>query len=551
MNKAFYDELGTALDGRQVSERELAKLKHDLCKKHGVTKPPTNIDILTRLPHLRLQTKPMRSQSGVTPIAVMTKPTRCPHGKCTYCPGGPGSTFGDVPQSYTGNEPSTMRAIRNKYDPYLIVMNRLEQFILLGHTPDKVELIIQGGTFPALDKEYQESVIENCLKAMNDFGRALYDDRGFNHQRFQELFLLPADPRDAEREQQVQANLLTLKKQSTLEKEQERNEQAKIRCVGLTIETKPDWGLLTHGNEMLRLGCTRVELGVQTVYDHVLQAVNRGHTMKETYESFATLKDLGFKICAHVMPGLPNTSYDEDVEALKQQFKDTRLRPDLLKIYPCHVAPGTPLYYQWKKGDYNALKAKEAAHMIAAFKPHIPPYCRVQRVLRDVPTKFWADGVEFTNLRQYIHQHLKPPCKCIRCREPKTQQIDENAIQLNVLEYEASGGKEYFISLDDTTNDFIIGYCRLRVPQQSLRKEITKTSALIRELHVNGSAVAIGNKGTIQHRGYGAQLLQKAEQIAHEQGRNKIVVISGIGVRRYYRKKGYEKDGPYMSKTLS
>jgi elongator complex protein 3 len=551
MASGFYAEMAEELKKRKLSMKEMTKLKHKLSEKYNLKHVPTNIEIFTHIPSSNLQTKPMRSQSGVTPIAVMTRPARCPHGKCTYCPGGIGSAFGDVPQSYTGNEPSTMRAIRNNYDPYLIVMNRIEQFVLLGHNPDKVELIIQGGTFPAEDIAYQESVIEDCFKAMNDFSEFFFDNNAFNFDKFKDVFELPGKIGDETRSTSIRKKLLKLKKESTLEKEHERNETAKIRCVGLTIETKPDWGLLQHGNEMLRLGCTRVEIGIQTIYDHVLKKVNRGHDMNDTYQSLQVLKDLGFKICAHMMPGLPDTTIEQDLTGLNALFTDERLRPDLLKIYPCHVAPGTPLYYEWKKGNFSPLHAEEAAKMLAAFKENIPIYCRVQRVLRDVPTKFWSDGVEFTNLRQYIHNKYKPKCKCIRCREPKNKDIDYDAIKENLLEYDANGGKEFFISLDDTTHDFIIGYCRLRFPGVSLREEITPDSAIIRELHVNGTAAPLGSSGKVQHRGFGKKLLERAETIAKNAHKKKMIIISGVGVREYYRKFGYVRDGPYMVKLLA
>jgi elongator complex protein 3 len=546
--EAFYKELEEGIKGKDLTVKELTKLKNSLCKKHGITKVPTNIDILIRT-NAKLITKPMRSQSGIIPIAVMTKPHACPHGKCTFCPGGIGSPYGDVPQSYTGNEPSTMRAIRNGYDPYLIVMNRLEQFVLLGHNPQKVELIIQGGTFPALDHEYQESVIEDCFKAMNDFSELFFTPE-FDFERFKEFFELPRDKRDKELALKIQDKLLAIKKKTTLEEEHLKNETTAIRCVGLTIETKPDWGLLEHGNHMLKLGCTRVELGVQTVYEHALKSTNRGHTVADTIKSMRILKDLGFKINAHLMPGLPGVTYDEDLAGLKQIFTDPDYRPDLLKIYPCQVAPGTPLFYKWKKGEFKPIDADTAAKMLSNFKETIPEYARVQRILRDVPTKYWADGVEFTNLRQYIHHKYKPKCRCIRCREPKKKAIDYDSVEMKVMEYDASNGKEFFISFDDVKNDLILGFCRLRFPSASMREEITTTSAIIRELHVNGMAVAIGAIGDVQHKGYGGKLLAKAEEIARSAGKKKMVVISGVGVREYYKKKSYNKQGPYMVRDL-
>ena len=276
----------------------------------------------------------------------------------------------------------------------------------------------------------------------------------------------------------------------------------------------------------------------------------RSHDSKDAKKSFQILKDLGFKISAHYMPGLPLTDEKRDIEGFEQLFSDQDYRPDMLKIYPCMVAPGTTLYVQWKQGKFTPLTADQAAQRIVQMKKVVPRYCRVQRILRDVPTKMWASGVEFTNLRQYIHEKYKPTCVCIRCREPMGREIDEDSLNTDVLEYDANGGTEFFISVNDTKNDIIVGFCRLRFPSQFLRTEITKDSAIIRELHVYGTATAIGDEGAIQHKGYGKALLKKAEEIARSNEKNKMVIISGVGARVYYQKLGYEKEGPYMVKWI-
>ncbi len=540
-------------------QQSLNALKHDIALKHHLPVIPSNIQILLSLPEEKvaqykdiLLTKPTRTISGVSPVAIMTRPSKCPHGKCTFCPGGLNSPWGDVPQSYTGHEPATMRGIRNNYDSYLQVFNRLQQYILLGQSFDKIEIIVMGGTFPAEDKEYQEEFMYGTFKAMNDFGELFSAHDTFDFERFKKFFELPGEMRDKEREQRVQEKIRALKfrTETTLEEEQKRNETARVRCVALCIETKPDWGFLEHGNEMLRQGCTRVELGIQSVYDDVLLHVHRGHDSSDSVRSIQVLRDLGFKINLHYMPGLPLTDRERDLAGMKQLFSDSGYRPDMIKMYPCMVAPGTALYYQWKQGEFTPISTEEAALRITEWKKSVPEYCRIQRVQRDVPTKYWEAGVDRTNLRQYTHENFPVQCRCIRCREPKGKKVDWTAVEIAVQEYDASGGKEFFIAAEDRKNDALIGFCRLRFPKEFLRNEITPDSALIRELHVYGTATAIGEEGAIQHKGWGKRLMERAEEIARQQGKGKMVVISGVGAREYYRKLGYGQEGPYMVKQF-
>lgn len=555
----FYQEIIKELEQREFSSKEWTTFKRDLSLKYKLEKIPTNIEILLQVPvekipllKSKLLTKPTRTISGVSPVAIMTKPSRCPHGKCTYCPGGIGSPWGDVPQSYTGHEPATMRGIRNDYDAYLQVFNRLQQYVLLGHTFDKTEIIIMGGTFTATPKEYQDEFILGIYKALNDFSSLFFNEE-FDWQKFKDFFELPGEMRNKEREVSIKKKLYSLKesRESTIEEEQLRNETSKVRCVALCIETKPDWGLLEHGKVMLSQGCTRVELGIQSVYDDVLENVHRGHDSKVSKESIQVLRDLGFKINFHYMPGLPLTSRERDIAGMKELFVDDDYKPDMIKFYPCMIGPGTPLYYQWKKGEFTPIGTEEAASRIAEIMPLIPEYCRVQRVQRDVPTKYWEAGVDRTNLRQYMEQEYKFNSRDIRAREPKGKVIDWSAVSLKVEEYEASKSKEFFISAVDTSQDVLIGFARLRFPSQCLRSEITSSSALLRELHVYGTATAIGKQGGIQHKGWGKKLMAKAEEIALTNGKKKMVVISGVGVRKYYSDKlGYSKEGPYMVKVL-
>ncbi|MBI4147077.1 tRNA uridine(34) 5-carboxymethylaminomethyl modification radical SAM/GNAT enzyme Elp3 [Candidatus Woesearchaeota archaeon] len=566
MTTAALQEITELIKTNKIKDQDsLNNIKQNIAKKHHLSKTPTNIEILVSLPKEKIAefkkiliSKPTRTISGVSPVAIMTAPSGCPHGKCTFCGGGIGSPWGDVPQSYTGHEPATMRGIRNNYDSYLQVFNRLQQYVLMGHCFDKIEIIIMGGTFTATEKEYQEEFVYGLFKAMNDFSDLFFDAKGeFDFLKFKEYFELPGDMYDREREHRIKSKLLERKQQNktsaktTLEEEQLRNETSHIRCVALCIETKPDWGFLEQGNEMLRQGCTRVELGIQSVYDEVLKFVHRGHTAADSKRSIQILRDLGFKINFHYMPGLPLTDYERDIAGMRQLFTDPAYKPDMIKLYPCMVAPGTALYHQYKKGEFTPIDAKEAAKRIAEFYTFVPEYCRIQRVQRDVPTKYWEAGVEMTNLRQYIDQTHTTVSRDIRSREPKGKPIIWEKVEIKVMEYAASQGTEFFISAEDTENDILIGFCRLRFPFEFLRPEITPESALLRELHVYGTATAIGDKGLVQHKGWGRKLMQKAEEIAQQQGKNKMVVISGVGVRQYYEDKlGYTKEGPYMVKEL-
>ena len=596
-----------------------------------------------------LSLKPVRTISGVAPIALMSEPYPCPHtlkgiGPCTYCPGGPGSPFGDVPQSYTGKEPSTRRSMRNFYDPYLIVFNRLEHYVAMGKVPDKAELIIQGGTFTFFPKLYQEYFIKYALKAMNDFSRLFFDkDGNIRMDEFKNFFELPriilgdeartksiqskllqikhldlSDSRVMEKVQNMLSNndaithenykggnvlsalsenlsalhppdavevesanngTITIQNSNaiaiknvqnkiknenittlSLKQIQKENETALIRCVGLTIETKSDFGKLYYGNIMLELDCTRVELGIQSIYDDVLEATNRGNTVHDNIESIRILKDLGFKINAHYMPGLPLTTKEMDLKGLKELFDNPDYKPDMLKIYPCMVMEGTKLHDDWKAGKFKPLETKEAAEIIAEFKRYVPSYCRIHRIQRDIPTYVTAGGVDRTNLRQYVEKVCEEKsikCRCIRCREAglnfvHNKNINIENLGIKVTEYEASHGKEFFIAAEDKETDVLFGYCRLRFPSQFLRQEITKDSALIREIHVYSAAVQIGknSEDSFQHKGIGKQLMAKAEEIAKQNEKNKIVVIAGIGARQYFVKLGYNYDWPYMSKYM-
>lgn len=559
----YAQELIVTLKSNAFTKQQLNKLKNKLCTKYNIAKIPTDIELLLhanpedfpKLTH-SLQSKPMRSLSGVAPVAVMTRPIACAHGRCTFCPGGPGSYFGNVPQSYTGHEPSTMRGMRNNYDSYLEVINRLEQYTVLAHTFDKIELIIMGGTFPSFPKQYQEDFVMYALKAMNDFSELFFVDGVLDIAKFRDYFELPGDIHNLERATRIQNKFIALKNNvpTTLDYEQHRNETTRARCVAMVVETKPDYAKIPQINEMLHQGVTRVEIGVQHLDNSVLLQTNRGHTVEDTIESVQQLKDSLFKITYHIMLGLPGSTPERDIAVIKELFSNPQYMPDSLKIYPCMVSPGTQLYDEWKRGAFTPITTADAARIIAHCKQYIPPYCRIMRVQRDIPPKWMAAGVDRSNLRQYVDDELKHQgitCNCIRCREPKDKIIDLSHVKIIRTTYNSSGGTEVFLSAEDTKNNLLLGFCRLRIPFKPFRPEITEHSAGIRELHVYGQTIPLGSEGKVQHRGLGKQLLAEAERIAQKEfGKKKLVVISGIGVREYYKKLGYKLDGPYMSKEL-
>ncbi len=548
-------------------------IKAKVLKKHKFTKIPKNIDITSfatnkeRLQFKNLFTiKPTRTLSGVATIAIMPKPIACRHGKCTYCPGGPGSIFGNVPQSYTGKEPATRRAIRNSYDPYLQVANRIEQYLAMNKVPDKIELIVMGGTFTSFPIPYQEEFMKYSYKAMNDLSEKFFDSKGnLKINKFNSFFKLPGDLHDENRTTQIQEQLLKLKdkynnkneaKEVDLEEEKKKNETAQIRIVALCLETRPDWSKEAQIDLMLKYGTTRIEIGVQTVYDSVLERIKRMHTVKDTINATRLLKDSFLKVGYHMMPGLPEVTKEQDLHSLRQIVENSDFMPDALKLYPCMVLKGTELYEEWKRGEFIPLTTEESAEIISEFKRYVPKWLRIMRVQRDIPTFMTEIGVDRTNLRQYVEKKLiekNIDCKCIRCKEPKSKDINWDNVKIQRTEYDASDGKEIFISSEDTKNDILVGFARLRIPANPFRTELDKKTAGIRELHVYGQAVGIGKKdeSASQHKGIGKQLIKEAEKIALEDfDMKKIAVISGVGVKEYYRKIGYTNLGPYMGKKL-
>ncbi len=451
--------------------------------------------------------KPVRTRSGVTPLAVVAMPYPCPHGRCIYCPKG-----ANAPQSYLDESPAIKRVSGMNYDSHRQVCSRLEMFEGMGHPTSKIELIFIGGTFLAYPKEYQEKFVKGCFDALNGF------------------------------------------ESRTLEDAQSANETAKHRCVALCIETRPDWALPEHAGEALRFGATRIELGVQMPDDEIYKKVCRGHTVRQVIEATRFLKDAGFKVGYHIMTGLPGSSPDKDLELFKKIFVDSNFRPDQLKIYPCQVMENTPLAELWRQNKYSAYEEQVLIELLARMKQAVPPYCRIMRMMRQFHPKNVLAGNYKSDLREDAKAWLASrglKCLCIRCREIGFQKgnVDAGA-SVRVIEYEASGGKEFFVEAVNK-DGVCFGLCRCRIPSSPWRPEITNNTLLVRELHVYGKEAEISSRNSaVQHRGIGKQLMQKAEEIAKENNCNKIAVISGIGVREYYRRLGYELEGAYMVKRF-
>jgi len=503
-------------------QRSLNKLKLDFCRQHELSWMPRNSDIISALPldkraqfTSELRLKKVRSISGVNVIGVMTSPRGCPHGRCAFCPMESG-----FPMSYTSGEPAAMRGIQFAYDPHKQITSRLNQLQAIGHEPSKVELVIQGGTFLAAPSDYQEMFVKHCLDALNG----------------------------------TESDSLVDSKKSA--------ENSEIRNVGLTIETKPDWCKEEHVNQMLKFGTTRVELGVQVIDDRIYELTNRGHTVEDVVESFRIAKDAGLKIVAHMMPGLPGSNPQKDLDSFRLLLENERFCPDMLKIYPCLVMKGTELYAWWRQGQYQPYDTDQAADLIAQVKEFVPPWIRIMRVHREFPVHLIVDGVKSGNLRELALRKLAARgkrCRCIRCREVGHRvlkdgiHVDRNNLKLNRTEYRASEGTEIFLAKEEPNLDVLIGYIRLRIPSNKAhRTEVDESTAIVRELHVYGPEVPIGRDSphAWQHKGVGQELLAAAEVAAKAEGARRILVLSALGTKEYYKKAGYTYEGAYMGKHL-
>jgi elongator complex protein 3 len=450
-----------------------------------------------------------RTISGVTPVAVMAKPTGCP-GSCIYCP-----TYPEAPQSYTPESPAVLRAVNCNYEAGKQIALRLKTLSEMGHPADKVELIIMGGTFLSYPEDYQYQFVKACYDALNGFESV------------------------------------------DLESAKKANETTMHRCVGLCIETRPDWCNETQIQRMLEFGTTRVEIGVQTLDDEIYRLIRRGHGVTEVTRATKLLKEAGMKVYYHWMPGLPGSDPEHDLELSRQLFDDERFKPDGLKLYPTLVISGTELERWYHDDRYRPYAMDKLVELMVNIKSLVPPYVRISRVMRDIPPKFIVAGCKDLALRSAVKQQMTEEgisCRCIRCREYGHRRRDGWKIGkplLNRIDYRASDGTEIFLSFEDE-QETLFGLLRLRVGDSMLKND---KITVVRELHVFGSEVPLGaqDDSAVQHKGLGSRLLAEAETISRDEFHaQKIAIISGVGARDYFRSEfGYKLDGLYMTKILT
>jgi elongator complex protein 3 len=455
----------------------------------------------------KIRLKPMRTLSGVTTVTVLTKPYPCP-GECIFCPD-------DVrmPKSYLPDEPGAMRALYHDFDPYDQVAARIETLHNVGHPTEKIELLILGGTWSAYRADYQEWFIRRCLDAMN----------------------------------QVES--------PTLEAAQSLNENASHRNVGLVVETRPDSVNPKELAWLRRLGVTKIQMGVQSTDNHILEVNKRGHTFEETEHAVALMRAAGFKIVLHWMPNLLGATPESDKNDFARFL--AHLAPDEIKIYPTQLLEGTELHSFWEGGAYEAYTTETLVNLIADIKPTIPQYCRVNRVIRDIPSTHVVAGNKRTSLRQDVQRELNlrgKRCGCIRCREVRSKNVEADDLRLDDLIYRSGGAEEHFISWI-TPGGKLAGFLRLSLPSHGSHytgMADLKGAAVIREVHIYGQSLGVGEAkvGAAQHSGLGTNLLKRAEEIARAHGFDRIAVISAIGTRQYYLDRGFQRGDLYMVKDI-
>ncbi len=504
------------LNSQARTPKNLDTVKRIIAKKEQIPLP-TNISLLktyhrmvrnkrlkkSNILEILLRTRPVRSLSGVVNVSVLTKDFPCP-GRCLYCPKQSG-----VPKSYLDNEPAVMRAILNNYDPFKQVQMRLLALKKTGHPTDKIELRVIGGTWSFYPKKYQTWFIKRCFMAC--------------HKQRQERSI----------------------KTNSLNDIQRKNEKAKQRIIGLSIETRPDFITKKEIQRLRKLGVTQVELGVQSIYDDVLKLNRRGHRVEATTQATKLLKEAGFKVGYHLMLNLPGTTPKSEIRMFKTIFSDSRFQPDFLKIYPCAILKEAPLYKRWLAKKYKPYTLNQLVNLIKLIEREIPYYTRVQRVVRDIPSQSVIVGpAKISNLRQMTGQH----CRCVRCREIKGNYNAQEKIYFFRQNYDASDGKEMFLSFEDKEQKKLYSLLRLRITAQK--------EAIIRDLHTYGQLLSLDNYSSDseqapQHRGLGKQLIKEAERITKEEFKlSKIKVISGVGARGYYRKLKYKLKATYMVRDL-
>ncbi len=458
----------------------------------------------------RLRLKPTRTISGVAPVAVLTGPYPCP-ADCIFCPQAKG-----YPRSYLPDEPAVQRAKRARFDPFKETAARIQALENMGHSVDKVELLVIGATWSAYPKKYQEWFMRRCLEAMNG------------------------------------------QESATLLEAQKMNESAAHRNVGLVIETRPDWITLDEVRRLRWLGVTKVQLGAQSLDDAILDANRRGHTVEDTRRAVRLLRLAGFKLHLHWMPNLLGATPESDRVDFLRLWDDPALRPDELKIYPCMLIEGTELHTRWQRGEFRPYADEELIELLIACKTVVPPYCRINRVVRDIPAHYIAAGSKQSQLREVVQRVMRQrglQCHCIRCREVRGEKLHAEPLRLDTYTYQTDVTSEHFLSYVSERGR-LAGFLRLSLPSADAPRDHVldelRGGAVIREVHVYGPALAIGvsSQGEAQHSGLGRRLAEQAMDIARRAGYKRIAVISAIGTREYYRKLGFELGELYMARAL-
>ena len=509
--------------GRVGSREALERLKKKTATSFSLDRYVTNSEILARLPAPRreefeamLRVHPRRSASGIVVVTAFSAPFSCPHGTCIFCPGGPRV---GTPQSYLPRSPGMRSALEVSFDPYLQVKKCLAKYRANGHGVGKVEAIIEGGTFIAVPADYQSRFVKGVYDGLNGV------------------------------------------ESTDTEKAQTLNESASSRCVGLTLESKPDWCRPEDVDLMLGYGITRLEIGVQSLRDPVLKYNNRGHTVADSVRAFQVVRDAGLKITAHMMPGLPGATAEGDLADLRRLFEDEAFRPDMSKFYPTLVVPGTALARMFEAGLYKPYSTETVIEILSEMKRFVPSWHRIMRIQREIPAKEIQGGVRDGNLRQLVLRRAEEKgfsCRCIRCREVALRGPNDVAcgdtLEYKEQRYEASGGVEVFGSYELMPSGIISAFVRLRIPSAAAHRNELKDTAIVRELRVYGRTVGVGRRegAAWQHRGLGAALMKRMERTASEEfDARRLLVTSAVGTRNYYRRLGYERQGPYMGRSLA
>ncbi|MDD2487301.1 MAG: tRNA uridine(34) 5-carboxymethylaminomethyl modification radical SAM/GNAT enzyme Elp3 [Candidatus Gracilibacteria bacterium] len=544
-------------DENIVTKEDFHKIKNIIYKEYKLPNAISSIAMLERYNELvksgtydysirvfkLLRKRAIRSLSGVSVISLLSKPWTCP-GKCIYCP-----TYDNLPKSYIANEPAVMRALLNKFDPIRQIQNRLRSLEITGHNIEKCDDRIIGGTWSCYLENYREEFIKDLFDAHNTYTdlRDNIISTNIESDKFAEF--------------QIREGF-EIKKSGSLEEAKKRNETALSRVIGIAVETRPDFINADEIKRLRKYGITRVEIGYQTTIDEINELNKRGHGNKESIEATKLLKDAGFKVVAHIMPNLLGSTKELDLKSLRKVFNDSDFRPDELKIYPMVVTNNSELTEIWKSGGFIPYDDETLIDLMSDMQGMIPEYVRLNRMYRDIPAADILAGSHLANLRQIVDERMKLKGlirKDISAREIRLKENDPLSAILDITEYEASGGMEYYLQFIDPVDRTIFSQLRLRVPSQIFTKEKhfideLQDSAIIREVHTYGDQLKVGEKpdGTGQHLGFGKRLTAKAEEIIREKYPQikKMSVISGVGVRGYYKKIGYSLDGEYMVKQL-